>query len=330
MLKVISFGEALIDMLSTQITVESGEHHEAFIKFPGGAPANVAAAVSKLNGNAALVGMVGHDVFGDFLIHTLASLGVNTQYLLQTHQAHTPLAFVSLDTLGERSFTFYRAPSADLCFRPEDFDESIFREAGIFHFCSNTLTHEGIFQATLHGIEQAKSADFLISFDVNLRHNLWPGNQAERNRVYQCMRKADIIKLSLEELSYLRDDTPQEGYIETLLTSGVQMIIVTDGGNPLQCFTSSHSFTLNPPASKVVDATAAGDAFVGGLLFSLAKESMTRDRLQDFTKSVDWLTPHLQFACACGAFTVRNKGAISTLPTYDDVLALLLENQPRP
>ena len=327
MLKVISFGEALIDMLSTQITLESGDHHEAFIKFPGGAPANVAAAVSKLNGKASLVGMVGHDVFGDFLIHTLASLGVNTEYLLQTHQAHTPLAFVSLDTLGERSFTFYRAPSADLCFRPEHFHESIFREAGIFHFCSNTLTHEGILQSTLHGIEQAKNAGFLISFDVNLRHNLWLEKQAERDIVYHCMTEADIIKLSLEELNYLRDDTPKELYIKTLLTSGVQLIIVTDGGNPLQCYGPANSLTLNPPSSKVVDATAAGDAFVGGLLFSLAQHSITRDRLRDFTHSLDLLAPHLHFACACGAFTVRNKGAISTLPTYHDVLILLSENQ---
>ena len=327
MLQVISFGEALVDMLSTQVTLESGEHHEAFIKFPGGAPANVAAAVSKLNGKACMVGMVGRDTFGEFLIQTLSTLGVDTKHLLLTDQAHTPLAFVSLDATGERSFTFYRAPSADLCFRAADFDESLFKEAGIFHFCSNTLTHEGIQLATLHGIELAKENGFLISFDVNLRHNLWPENTANRDTIDLCIRQSDIIKLSLEELNYLRADIPSEDYIKQTLNTGVQLVIVTDGSQPVQCFSASDSLTLSPPNSKVVDATAAGDSFVGGLLFSLAKDHITRDRLRELAHSLDRLSPHLTFACACGAFTVRKKGAISTLPHYDDVIKLLSEKQ---
>ena len=325
MLTVISFGEALIDMLSTSITLESGESHESFIKFPGGAPANVAAAIGKLKGKAVMVGMVGDDQFGNFLIETLSSLGVNTEHLLKTNKANTPIAFVSLDSVGERSFTFYRAPSADLCFRADDFNESIFNQNGFFHFCSNTLTHPEIRQTTMYGIGQAKKANHLVSFDVNLRHNLWPNQHAEQIHIHECMSKSDIVKLSLEELTYLRANTPEQEYIVKTLAAGTQLILVTDGGNPLRCYSATGELTLSPPKSNVVDATAAGDAFVGGLLYSLAKDDITRSRFQRITAQLTSLLPYLKFANACGALTVRKKGAISTLPNHDEVMAMLTE-----
>jgi sugar/nucleoside kinase (ribokinase family) len=174
MKKVIAFGEALIDMLSTTVTDESNQTHEAFIKFPGGAPANVAAAVGKLGAPSYFAGKVGQDMFGDFLIETLQACNVKTDYMLQTSEAKTALAFVSLDGEGERSFEFYRDASADLLFTAEDFQDAWFEEPGLFHFCSNTLTQSQIRDVTIAGIRKAREAGFLISFDVNLRHNLWP------------------------------------------------------------------------------------------------------------------------------------------------------------
>lgn len=208
MMKVISFGEALVDMLSDKLGAgndvdPSVQGHERFTKFPGGAPANVAAAVARLEGRSYFVGKVGADMFGDFLKRSLEQMQVHTDYLLQTKEAKTALAFVSLDNDGERSFEFYRAPSADLFFRSQEFQSSWFDEPGIFHFCSNTLIEPGILQATQAGLEKARAAGWLISFDMNLRLNLWPDGMDPFAPIWACVEQADLLKLSAEELVFV-------------------------------------------------------------------------------------------------------------------------------
>ena len=325
MKKVIAFGEALIDMLSTSFSQDAGDEHEAFIKFPGGAPANVAAAVGKLGGRSYFAGMVGKDMFGDFLVETLAASGVDTSCMLQTREAKTALAFVSLDATGERSFEFYRSPSADLLFREEHFDDAWFTEPGIFHFCSNTLTESAIRETTLAGIAKARETGFLISFDVNLRHNLWSHDEDAFAAVWQCIPQVDLLKLCVEELEYLCAGQDEDAVLNKMLEMGPSVILVTDGGKGVRYVSTYGQGSVVPPKVTMVDSTAAGDAFVGGLLYALAEQSVGPAELKSMAQEPTSLLQALRIACACGAYTVTQKGAINSLPMLKDIQQLLSE-----
>lgn len=318
MKKVICFGEALIDMLSNRAGGAAADSPETFTKYPGGAPANVAVAIAKLGGRAHFAGKVGADMFGDCLRAEMDAAGVHTEALLQTEEAHTALAFVSLDARGERSFEFYRSPSADLLFRPEEFADDWFAEPGLFHFCSNTLTEEPIRAATLAGAGKAKAAGFLISFDVNLRANLWPRAVDPLPHIWDAIAQADLLKLCTEELAFLCRDLSEEAVIQKILGSGVSLILITDGGNPLRYIGRGLRGCLQPPATQVVDSTAAGDAFTGGVLFALAQSDRGPEWLEGL-HSAEPLEEVLALGMACGAFTVTRKGAFAALPTAADL-----------
>ncbi len=317
MLKVISFGEALVDMLSNRINTDQTDSPEAFTKYPGGAPANVAAAVGRLGGDSHMAGKIGTDMFGEFMQQSLTEAGVKTDYLLTTDEANTALAFVSLDEHGERSFTFYRNPSADMLFKPEEFDDSWFAQPGLFHFCSNTLTEASIREATLAGIEKAKAAGYLISFDINLRTNLWPAGSDPMAPIWAGLELADLVKLSAEEMAFLCRDQTQDEVIERLLNGGVSLILLTDGGSPLRYFSRQGNGTVAPPKVRMVDSTAAGDAFIGGFLFQLAERDC-RDLLA-LTQDTAALEQALTFASHCGAHAVSHKGAFTSLPSRQDL-----------
>lgn len=319
MKKVISFGEALIDMLSNKMGGGSDISQEHFTKYPGGAPANVAAAVGKLGGRSYFAGKVGADMFGDFLKASLEDMGVHADYLLQTREAKTALAFVSLDESGERSFEFYRGPSADLLFRPQDFQPEWFEEPGIFHFCSNTLTEPDILHATLAGLEQARAAGFIISFDLNLRLNLWPEGNDPFEVVWACIEQADVVKLSAEELEFLCRHEDEAQLLQRIQSAGVSLILVTDGGAPLRYYTGDLHGEIQPPKVKVVDSTAAGDAFVGGFLYRLSEWEVSAEGLPELGADRDKLESILAFASACGAHAVTHAGAFTSLPGLDDL-----------
>ncbi|WP_428036335.1 carbohydrate kinase family protein [Amphritea sp.] len=319
MLKVISFGEALVDMLSNRVSENQSDEIEQFAKYPGGAPANVAAAVGKLGGNSYMAGKIGTDMFGVFMRQSLHEAGVNSDYLLNTDAANTALAFVSLDAEGERSFTFYRNPSADMLFTADEFEDHWFADAGIFHFCSNTLTASGIKEATLSGIDKAKAAGFLISFDVNLRSNLWPAGSDPAAPIWQALALADLVKLSQEEMNFLAASTSQDEVLQRLLDSGVSLVLLTDGGNPLRYFSTQNAGTVTPPRVSMVDSTAAGDAFIGGFIYQLAAMDCLPGDLNTLLNTPDRLEQALRFASHCGAYAVSHKGAFTSLPGIDDL-----------
>lgn len=311
--KVMAFGEALIDFLSNGQTALDGL--ESFTKYPGGAPANVAVAVARLGGNSHFAGQVGDDSFGHFLKASLDSYGVQTASMLMTKEAKTALAFVSLDNTGERSFEFYRNPSADMLFRREDFKAEWFQgDRGVFHTCSNTLTDENITLATMAGIEFAKAANWIVSIDVNLRTNLWPNHQVDAQRVIGWMRQGDVIKASLEELEVLAEDP--FALIDELLASGVSLFVLTDGANPVRYFAGAQGKgEIVAPKVEVKDTTAAGDAFVGGLLYQLAERGGDRAFLKSLSQ--DELEECIRFAVACGAEAVTREGAYPSLPSLE-------------
>lgn len=313
MSKVLCFGEALIDFLRTGGVEEDSVLLNEFTQYPGGAPANAAVAVAKLGGDAAFVGQVGQDMFGDFLLQALSHYSVDTRYVIQHPSLKTALAFVARDANGERQFSFYRDNSADLGFCANDIDRSMFDDAKVFHFCSNTLTEDEITLATRHMIELAKSAGVLITFDVNLRHNLWVDGEANIERVNDFVRMANVLKFSREEIVYLTDDI--DTYVQSLLQGEAQLVVITNDGEPISYYSRHIQGQTVAPKVKVVDTTAGGDGFSGGLLYLLS----VIDDIDKVLATPKCLGELISFAAACGGHAVTKPGAFPALPTLQDV-----------
>ncbi|MCY0964951.1 carbohydrate kinase family protein [Parathalassolituus penaei] len=322
MLSTIAFGEALIDMLSSRVG-GTDDTTESFTKYAGGAPANVAVAVARLGGRSFMAGKIGDDMFGHFLRDEFHAAGVDTRYLLSTREANTALAFVSLDANGERSFSFYRNPSADLLFRADEFQPQWFAEPGILHICSNTLTTPEIAAVTLAGVQMARAHGWLVSFDLNLRHNLWAAGAAERDPVWRLVAEATLLKMSKEELEYMCAGQSEQATLQRLFDSPAQLLLITDGGQPLRILVRTadgfRESSLTPPAVTMVDSTGAGDAFVGGLLFQLASADISAAGLADFCANSERLHNSLLFAARCGGYAAAHYGAFAAMPTLADL-----------
>ncbi|HET6654715.1 MAG TPA: carbohydrate kinase [Gammaproteobacteria bacterium] len=318
---VICFGEALIDFhAGAPLEIAAPAQ---FTQYAGGAPANVAVAVARLGGRSAYVGMLGRDVFADFLLQSFNAAGVDTRYVARTAAANTGLAFVSLDAEGERRFSFYRPPAADLLFRPEHFDPACFESAAIFHACSNSLTEAVIADTTLAGMRSARRAGALISFDVNLRLALWPRDVDPRPRIWAALGEADLVKLCGAELAFLAEPlASQQAVLNRLWEGRAALVLVTDGAAPIRYFTRDRSGSVPTLQTHAVNTNAAGDAFIGGFLYRLVAGQIGAAELNGLCAGDD-LTAALRFAAACGAFAVTRHGAFTAMPTFDDVGELL-------
>jgi len=319
---IVCFGEALIDFLAS--TPAAGETR-TFRQFAGGAPANAAVAVAKLGGRCEFVGMLGEDMFGDFLLDSLREHGAGTRYVRRTAAAKTALAFVSLDPGGERSFSFYRPPAADLLFRDADFDAACFAEASVFHVCSNSLTDADIAAATLSGMARARAAGALVSIDLNLRPVLWPDATPSLPVLWRALEAADLIKLAREELEYLKEGRYGDDEIVARLLRTARLVLVTDGAAPMRWYARARNGQLPTIRVPMVDSTAAGDAFIGGLLSQLQREGVDARAFDDFLAHPTELERCLRYASACGALAVTRHGAFVALPTHAEAMALLGE-----
>src|SRR5690606_25166447 len=207
---------------------------------------------------------------------------------------------------GERSFTFHRHQSADVLFTTEQVDSAWFANQPILHFCSNTLTTTDIANCTSYIVAQARAKQAMVSFDVNLRHNLWPDNQIDISLVNQLVHQADIVKFSRDELEFLAGADPEQ-YLQDCLAAHCQLLVITDGANPIRFLTRAAQGNIHPPVVKAVDTTAGGDAFIGGLLFGLSQQADIQSVCQDSQQ----LATLLHFAAACGAHTVTQPGAFT-------------------
>ncbi|MFT5757625.1 MAG: fructokinase [Alteromonadaceae bacterium] len=314
MTPVLCFGEALIDFLNTGKQEDGPLILNNYRQYPGGAPANAAVAVAKLGGKALFAGQVGADPFGDFIEQALMEYGVDTRFLAKHAQAKTALAFVMLDEDGDRSFSFYRQASADVLFSAKQIDDLWFTDQPLFHFCSNTLTDEHITATTKAAVNKAKSHQSIVSFDVNLRHNLWPTGFADIKLVNELVYLADIIKFSRDELEYLSQGNDQ-GYLQGCLQQGVSLLVITDGEHSIEFFSQVGSAKIAVPSVKAVDTTAGGDAFSGALLFAMSQLTEPRSALS----SLEILTQLIKFASHCGAHAVTLPGAFPALPHFNDI-----------
>ncbi|WP_049621785.1 carbohydrate kinase family protein [Frateuria defendens] len=318
---ILCFGEALIDFHSEGRN-ERG-FPRAFVPFAGGAPANVAVAVARLGGRGAFVGMLGSDLFGNLLLDSLNAAGVDCRGVARTGEANTALAFVAHDARGERSFTFYRPPSADLLFRPQHFREDSFRDAAVLHVCSNSLTDPALAETTREGMRRARAASALVSCDLNLRPALWPREVDPRSEVWPTLALADLVKLSKEEFAWLATEG-EEAALERLWQGRTRLLIVTDADQPIRWFHPDAEGVLPVYAVPMIDSTAAGDAFVGGLLHRLALDGVASGAaLDQLVSELPRLHTTLRFAAACGAITVTRQGSFTAMPEESEVLAFM-------
>ena len=307
----IALGELLIDFVPTVSGVTLIEA-QAFVKAPGGAPANVAAGLARLGVSSGFMGQVGDDAFGHFLAQTLRDNGVDVSHLKHSGAGRTMLAFVSLRADGEREFMFYRHPSADMLYRPEDVDPEYVRTARILHFGSISLIGEPSRSATLRAISIAQTAGALVSFDPNLRLDLWSDAEAARAGIRIGWPLAHVVKVSEEELAFIADtDDPVEA-ARKLWHPHLLLLVATQGRRGCRYVTARFSGTVPGFEVQTVDTTGAGDGFVAGLLKGLLDHPGAFD-------DESQLRAICRYANAVGALTTTRRGAIPALPTANQV-----------
>nr|XP_034897771.1 probable fructokinase-5 [Populus alba] len=314
---IVSFGEMLIDFVPDVAGVSLAESG-GFIKAPGGAPANVACAITKLGGKSAFIGKVGDDEFGHMLVDILKKNGVNSEGVCYDPHARTALAFVTLKKNGEREFMFYRNPSADMLLQESELNMGLLKQAKVFHYGSISLISEPCRSAHLTAMKAAREAGTLLSYDPNVRLPLWPSSDAARDGIKSIWNEADFIKVSDDEVAFLTQGDPQkEDVVLSLWHDRLKLLVVTDGEKGCRYFTKALFKGRVPGFSvKVVDTTGAGDAFVGSLLLSVAKDTSIFDNEEKLREA-------LSFSNACGAICTTQKGAIPALPSGSDALALM-------
>lgn len=312
MKRIITIGELLIDFIPNEKGLAIKNVNQ-FIKLPGGAPANVAAAVSKLGGNASFIGQVGNDGFGDFLIDTMKNEGVDTSYLFQHKTARTALAFVTLTKEGERDFAFYRNPSADQLLTPLQLPHDIYQDS-IIHFCSLSLDNYPLRDTLDQVIQEAKQQNALISFDPNLRLSLFSDHTFYKDIINTYLVYADILKVSDDELLFITGTNKIEEALAYFFSLGIRYVILTQGKKGAVLYKRDESIHADGYLVNVEDTTGAGDSFIGAFLYQVAQH----DEID--TIKNEQFYEILKFSNAAAALTTTKFGAISALPTHKEVI----------
>ncbi|MDD9271704.1 PfkB family carbohydrate kinase [Paenibacillus sp. GCM10023248] len=313
---IVCLGELLIDFVP-DVNGQALADVASFQRAAGGAPANVAAAVAKLGGDARFIGKIGRDPFGDFLVRTLDEVGVQTA-VIQTDEAKTGLAFVSLRADGERDFLFFRDPAADMLLRADEVKAQWLEDAAVFHFGSVSLIAEPCRTATLDAARRAKALGALVSYDPNVRLALWPSADAARSEILAQLELADVVKVSEEEIEFLLGVDATTG-AQQLLQRGPKVIIITLGPDGCRVVSARQDVVIPGTPVAAVDTTGAGDSFVGGMLYQLASLGVTPAGIVDALAEAGVAEHVFGFANRVGAITTTRRGAIPALPTLAEV-----------
>ena len=312
MYDILGLGELLIDF------TPSGENDQGmalYARNPGGSIANMLAMFAKLGGSAAFVGKVGKDAFGDFLEQNLKEGGVDTTGLLRDDKVLTTLAIVTLLPDGERSFIFYRKPGADIMLRADELPLDMIGGSALFHFAGVTLTDEPVRSANFAAAKHAKAQGAFISFDCNYRATLWESEEEAKAIIPLALPYANLVKVSEEELLLITGIEDPQKAAHSILDKGCGALLLSMGDKGSQVFTPAlHAFV---PAFRVnaIDATGAGDAFLGAVLWRF--NHMGRPDLGSLSRE-DW-HQLLSFGNAAGALTCTRRGAIPALPTMVEI-----------
>ncbi|HIX10833.1 MAG TPA: carbohydrate kinase [Candidatus Agathobaculum pullistercoris] len=314
MKKVVAIGELLIDFVPQQkgCALDEVTHFE---RVAGGAPANVAAAIARLGGNAAMISQVGEDAFGTHILKVLRANGVDTSYVFRTGRANTGLAFVSLDATGNREFSFFRNPSADLFLEEGQIAPDMFTECAALHFCSVDLVDWPVRAAHRRAVALAKQAGALISFDPNVRLPLWSSPTDCQAAIREFLPSADLVKLSDDEVEFVTGCTDERAAAEKLFGMGCRLLIVTRGAAGSAAYTPHAEGFAETIRVPVTDTTGAGDSFIGSFLYQLTRDGVAADGLGKLTEQQ--LTDYLVFSAQYASLTVQHKGAV--MATMDEL-----------
>ena len=312
---VTALGELLIDFTENGTSAQGNPILEVN---PGGAPCNVLAMLQKLGKQTAFIGKVGDDMFGRQLTEAVSSVGVDTRALLVDKEVHTTLAFVHTYPDGDRDFSFYRNPGADMMLTKDDVDTDLIRSSKIFHFGTLSSTHEGVREATRYAIEVAKEAGDLISFDPNLRPPLWSSLDDARREIEYGLGKCDILKISDNEVEFLFNTTDYDLGAKLLQEKyHIPLILITLGPNGSRAYYKDLRVEVAPFLQEhTIETTGAGDTFCASSLNYILKHGLDHLTEKDL---IDLLT----FANAAASLITTKKGALKVMPEKEDVLAFL-------
>lgn len=316
---VVALGELLIDFTENGISAQGNPILEAN---PGGAPCNVLAMLNKLGKKTAFIGKVGNDTFGRQLAEEVQQSGTDTTNLILDDTVHTTLAFVHTFPDGEREFSFYRNPGADMMLKKEEVMADIIKEAKIFHFGTLSSTHEGVRAATRYAIDIAKESGAMISFDPNLREPLWDSLEDARKEIEYGLSKCDILKISDNELEFMTGTKDYSKGVEILREQyDIKIIFVTLGKDgSLACYKDLTSEQPTFSEIKAIEKTGAGDTFEGCALNYLLEhdiDSLTENDLSDL----------LVFANAGASLITTRKGALKVMPDKTEIENLIRDGR---
>lgn len=316
---VLALGELLIDFTSNGLSEQGNGLFEAN---PGGAPCNVLAILNKLGKKTAFVGKVGNDGFGRMLKKTLEDLAINTEGLLLDDVYHTTLALVHTDENGDRDFSFYRDPGADVMLTADEVDPELLKRAKIFHYGTLSMTHDGVRAATQKAIEIAKADGQLLSFDPNYREPLWKTADMAKEQISYGLSQCDILKISEEELELMTGTADIDEGVKILWGKhpNIKLFNVTAGGaGSYSFYKDMKAFQPGFKLGGTIETTGAGDTFGGAVLDYVLEhdiDALTEDNLNEM----------LRFSNAAAYLVTTRKGALRSMPEKEQIDEILANN----
>lgn len=311
---VIALGELLIDFT---MNGQSEQGNNMFEACPGGAPCNVLALLNKMGKKTAFIGKVGKDQFGALLRDTITEAGIDASNLMVDENVNTTLAFVHTFPDGDREFSFYRNPGADMMLTADEVNPEVVKDTKVFHFGTLSMTHEGVREATKKAVETAKANGCLVSFDPNLRPPLWSSLDLAKEQMEYGFGKCDILKISDNEIQFVSGkEDYDEGIVYLQETYNIPLILLTMGKDGSRAYYKGMRVERPGFSVKAIETTGAGDTFCGSSLNYLVDhdfENLTEEQLGEM----------LTFANAAAALVTTKKGAIKAMPVKEEVLELI-------
>lgn len=312
---VVALGELLIDFTQNGI---SGQGNLMFEANPGGAPCNVLAMLVKLGRKTGFIGKVGDDFLGRQLRNTVENLGINTDSLYMDKDIHTTLAFVHTLEYGDRDFSFYRNPGADMMLKEEEIDERILKDTKIFHFGTLSMTHEEVKKATKKAIDIALESGALISFDPNLRPPLWESLDEAKEQVRYGLSKCHILKISDNEIQWLTGEEDYTKGVEKIREEfDIPLILVSMGRDGSRAYYNENLIEVEGFIQVgTIETTGAGDTFCACILnyvLEYGLYNLTEENLKEM----------LTFANAAASIITTRKGALKVMPKKEDILSII-------
>lgn len=316
---VTALGELLIDFTDNGL---SGQGNTLFEANPGGAPCNVLAMLNKAGHKTAFIGKVGQDIFGNKLKGVLDEVGIDTSNLIMDEDVRTTLAFVQTLAGGDRDFSFYRNPGADMMLKEDELKEEILKDTAVFHFGTLSMTHDEVREATKKAIAIAKENGAIVSFDPNLRPPLWKSLDDAKEQVAYGLTQCDVLKISDNEIQWFTGEEDYDAGIAKLREQyNIPLVLLSMGRDGSRAYYKDIRVEVAPFLQEnTIETTGAGDTFGGSCIHYVLKYGL--DKLDE-----DKLKEMLTFANAAASIITTRKGALRVMPTVEEVEELIKSRQ---